>query len=149
MPTTTTLLEHAQKYVENTKNDWNYITPQDFYTTYFSQTKKNFLLLDVRKPEDYQRYHVKGSTNIFWLDLFDNLDQLDMSKKIFIMCYVGHTASQAMTLLRLLGYDAVAIKYGLGVSPVRGKPVAGWLTMGYPMVYPCPPCPKTTKKRVR
>jgi hypothetical protein len=39
-----------------------------------------------------------------------------------------------MTLLKLLGYQVVSIKYGYGISPVKGVPVAGWLDYGFPTV---------------
>lgn len=133
----TTLLDIVKEYTTNTKDDWNYITPRDYRCKYL-RPKKPHLLLDIRKPSDFEKFHIRGSINIFWLDLFkeENLAKLPTDKPIFIMCYVGHTASQAMTLLKLLGYKAVAIKYGFGVSPVEDVPVAGWLGMGYPIHIP-------------
>ena len=73
--------------------------------------------------------HVKGSKNIFWLNILDdkNLKKLSKDKPIFLICYVGHTSSQVLTLLKLLGYNVKSIKYGYGLSPVQGVPVAGWL----------------------
>jgi hypothetical protein len=47
---------------------------------------------------------------------------------------VGHTSSQVLTLLKMLGYDVSSIKYGYGLSPVQGVPVAGWLDYGLPIV---------------
>jgi len=46
---------------------------------------------------------------------------------------VGHTSSQAMVILKLLGYDVVSIKYGFGISPSPKIPIAGWLDFGYPV----------------
>lgn len=126
------------EYVKNTKSDWNYITPIDFYTNYHSKPnmKKNYILIDLRKPIDYKKFHIKGAKNIFWLDLFEksNLKKLSKDKKIFLICYVGHTSSQVMTLLKLLGYDVVSIKFGYGISPVKGIPVAGWLNYDLPTI---------------
>jgi len=97
---------------------------------------KDYLLIDLRKPEDYQKFHIDGSINIFWLNMFDdiNLQKLSRDKKIFLICYVGHTSSQVMTLLQLLGYNVTAIKYGYGVSPISDVPVAGWLDYKFPTV---------------
>jgi hypothetical protein len=33
----------------------------------------------------------------------------------------------------LLGYQATSIKFGYGLSPVKGVPVAGWLDYGLPV----------------
>jgi len=55
------------------------------------------------------------------------------NKKIFLICYVGHTSSQAMVLLKILGYDVTSIKYGYGVSPIVGVPISGWINYNYPV----------------
>jgi len=82
--------------------------------------------------------HIKGSKNIFWLNILDekNLKKLpkDKNKPIFLICYVGHTSSQVLTLLKLLDYNVVSIKFGYGLSPVKGVPVAGWLDYGLPTI---------------
>jgi len=122
-----------QKYLHDTKDDWNYITPKDFYEQYYN--KKGYLLIDLRDRNSYKKGHIKGAKNIFWLNVLDleYLKQLPKNKQIFLICYVGHTSSQVMVLLKLLGYKVTSIKYGYGISPVQGVPVAGWLDYGYPM----------------
>ena len=83
----------------------------------------------MRRKKDYQAFHMPYSVNMFWLDLLTtkNLNQLIdyqiEGKKIFLICYVGHTSSQAMTLLKLL---ATSIKFGYGVSPSKNVPIAGF-----------------------
>jgi rhodanese-related sulfurtransferase len=57
---------------------------------------------------------------------------LPKNKPIFLICYVGHTSSQILTLLKMLKYDVTSIKYGYGSSAVKGIPVAGWLNYGLP-----------------
>ena len=92
--------------------------------------------MDIRKPQDFKKGHIKGSKNIFWLDLLkkENLKKLPKNKKIVLICYVGHTSSQALVLLRLLGYDVVSLKFGMGISPSQGVPVAGWTDFGFDIV---------------
>jgi len=124
------LLDKLRKFLSDTKDDWNYILPEDLEK---QRKKKDFFLLDLRKSEDYAKGHIPGAKNIFWLDLLkdENLKKLPKDKKIIAICYVGHTASQALTILKLLGYDATALKFGMGTSPAKGVPVAGWLDYGY------------------
>jgi len=43
-----------------------------------------------------------------------NLEKLPRDKEIVIICYVGHSAGQALVMPRLLGYNAVVLKYGMG-----------------------------------
>ena len=135
-----TLLSLLRRYIKNTKDDWNYITPSDFYKNFFSKKNKNYVVIDLRRKKDYQAFHMPYSVNMFWLDLLTtkNLNQLIdyqiEGKKIFLICYVGHTSSQAMTLLKLLGINATSIKFGYGVSPSKNVPIAGWVQLRYPVV---------------
>jgi len=123
-----------KKYLHSTKNDWNYITPIDFYNNYYLK-KRDYFLIDLRSEKEYKKMHIKGAKNIFWLNILDekNLKKIPKDKHIFLVCYVGHTSSQVLTLLKLLGYNVTSIKFGYGLSPVQGVPVAGWLDYGLPI----------------
>jgi rhodanese-related sulfurtransferase len=127
--------EVFRQYLKSTKSDWNYITPVDFYNNYYFKNR-DYFLIDLRDENEYNKMHIPGAKNIFWLDILDenNLKKLPKNKTIFLVCYVGHTSSQVMTLLKLMGYDVVSIKFGYGLSPVKGVPVAGWFNYGFPMV---------------
>ena len=48
--------------------------------------------------------HIKGSKNIYWINILDekNLKKLPKNKFIFLICYVGHTSSQVLTILKML-----------------------------------------------
>jgi len=135
------LFERIDNYIKNTDTTWNYIIAPDLYKEITNGNKKLFLL-DVRKPKDYASGHIEGATNIFWKDLFssNNIDRLPCPKHnpsitIVVICYVGHTASQTLVLLRLLGFKAIVLKYGMGVSPVADIPRKGWKDYGLPLVY--------------
>lgn len=131
----------AHQYIDETGKDWNYITPADFYRKYHSRPAKRgtYVVIDLRRADVFKQFHLPGAKNIFWLDLLQprNLARLrgwaDKGKTIFLICYVGHTSSQAMTLLRMLGIPTTSIKFGYGISPVKGVPVAGWVQYGYPI----------------
>ena len=130
------LINKLRGYLYKTKNDWNYITPIAFYNDFFE--KQEYLLIDLRHPKDYKEGHVPGAVNIFWLTILDpqNIELLEKwskNKPIFLICYVGHTSSQVMTLLKILGYNIISIKYGYGLSPVKEVSIAGWLDYGLPM----------------
>jgi len=124
-----------REYLHRIKDDWNYITPMDFYNDYFLK-KKDYFLIDLRSEAEYNKMHIKGALNMFWMNVLDkkNLSKLPKDKPIFLICYVGHTSSQVLTLLKMLGYNVTSIKYGYGLSPVQGVPVAGWLDYGLPIV---------------
>jgi|GEM_PF-1644372 len=72
-------------------------------------------ILSVRKPEDDAKGRIPGAITIFWKDLWkpENLAKLPKDKKIVVYCYTGHTGGIAATILNLLGYDAVNLKFGM------------------------------------
>ena len=109
-------MEKLRDYLYDTKDDWNYITPTDFYKQYYH--KKPYLLIDLRDKQSYDKGHIQGAKNIFWLNILDQ--PLPKDKKIFLICY-----------------NVTAIKYGYGQSPVQGVPVAGWMNYGFPTVGRC------------
>jgi rhodanese-related sulfurtransferase len=127
-------IEILRNFLKETKDDWNYITAIDFYNSIY--LKKDFFLIDLRKEREFKKMHVKGAKNIFWLNILDekNIKTLPKEKTIYLICYVGHTSSQILTILKLLGYNVMSIKYGYGLSPIKGIPVAGWLDYGLPTV---------------
>lgn len=128
------MLEKLSQFVESIESDWNFIIPTELKVDLLKG--KNYFLLDTRKPEDYVKGHIEGATNIFWLDILkpENLKKLPRDRRIVICCYVGHTASQVLVMLRLLGFDARVLKFGMGRSPVVGVPVAGWENYGFETV---------------
>jgi len=120
---------YFEDFLKNTHSDWNYILPTQLH----KENLKNYYLLDVRKPKDFKKGHIQGSTNIFWKDLISlkNINKLPKNKEIIIICYVGHTASQILVMLKLLGYKARVLKFGIGESPTKGVKIAGWKKYGY------------------
>ena len=76
-----------RQYLHSTKDDWNYITPLDFYNQYYM--KKEYTLIDLRDKKSFHSMHIKGAKNIFWLDIFDekNLKKkfLPLSKTVVIL----------------------------------------------------------------
>ena len=90
-------LDTLRNFLKETKDDWNYITPLDFYNDYYLKNK-DYFLIDLRDEKSYKKMHVKGSKNIFWLNILDekNLKKLPKNKIIFLICYVGHTSSQVL-----------------------------------------------------
>lgn len=123
------ILEALQKFIDDTDKKWGYITPEELHKS----EKDKYYLLDIRDKETFKEGHIKGATNIFWQELLEdkNLSKLPKDKTILLVCYVGHTASQMLVALALLGYKVKALKFGMGISPVQGVPVAGWLNYGF------------------
>jgi hypothetical protein len=45
------MIYYFNKYLNNTKNDWNYVLPENLN----KMDKSNIFILDVRKPIDYKK----------------------------------------------------------------------------------------------
>ena len=82
-------------------------------------------IVDLRKPDDYAKGHVKNAINIPFGQLTKNLDKISTHKPVFVYCYSGQTAGQAVAVLKVLGYDAVTLKGGFNF---------GWTPEGLPVV---------------
>ncbi|MDP8208935.1 MAG: rhodanese-like domain-containing protein [Candidatus Electryonea clarkiae] len=153
---------------------------EDFVTTgsaYFGAGTKNItgdalyadmgngvelFVIDYRSADHYANVGhmdidaVTGSnaTLVNWAiaDLMDNLDEIPAGAKVVNVCYSGQTASQATSALRLLGYDAWNLKWGMcgwtsqdsiNLGKWSGLTAGGWdletesnasSTYDYPMV---------------
>lgn len=129
------LISACSRFVDCIPDNLNYITPEELQNSMNEESGEIFLL-DIRDKESFKRSHIKGAINIFLRELFkpENLSLLPKNKKIIICCWVGHTASQILTLLQLLGYDAIGLKYGMGVSAKVGEIQKGWLELDLPIV---------------
>ena len=73
------------------------------------------LILSVRSAEHYALGHVAGAINISWKELGkpENLAKLPTDKQIVVYCYTGHTGQVATTVLNMMGYNAVNLKFGM------------------------------------
>ena len=99
----------------------------------------DFFVVSVRAADVYALGHVEGAINIGWKALADpaNLASLPTDQPIMVYCYTGHTGQAAATALKLLGYDAINMKFGMmgwsddldvvGTTPFTTSP-------GYPTV---------------
>jgi rhodanese-related sulfurtransferase len=78
-------------------------------------TSNDPFVLSVRSPDHYALGHIPGAINIPWKNVaeLDNLAKLPKDKQIVVYCYTGHTGQIATTVLNLLGYDAVNLKFGM------------------------------------
>jgi rhodanese-related sulfurtransferase len=73
------------------------------------------VILDTRAAEDYAAGHIPGAVNVNVKEMFTaaNLAKLPADKQIISYCYSGQTASQVTAALRMLGYDAYNMQFGM------------------------------------
>jgi rhodanese-related sulfurtransferase len=97
-------------------NGFKAIKAADLYANLNDGDKSNDpVIIDVRKAEDYAAGHISGAANVTVGNLFktDTLAKLPKNKQVVLYCYSGQTASQATAALRMLGYDAYNMQFGM------------------------------------
>lgn len=88
---------------------------------------EDYTILSVRRADDYAAGHIAGAINVpFGANMQEGLAAVDTAKPVILYCYTGQTASQALAVMRLLGYEAYNLSGGMG-SAESG---AGWLGNG-------------------
>jgi len=92
------------------------------------KTSDQFVVIDIRKPEDFAKGHIKDAVNIPFAEVGNNLDKIaDLSKgkTPIVACYTGQTAGQTVAALNLVGTPARSLNLGM---------VSGWEAKGFPEV---------------
>ena len=70
---------------------------------------KNFVILDVRTPEEFAEEHLEKALNINIKDhsFLEKIKVLDITKTYLIHCHSGSRAARAATLMDELGFKKV------------------------------------------
>ncbi len=137
------LQEASDQYLK--QNKMLTVNPQDIYDKVVINSDTSYVLIDVRSAEHYANAHIPGSIHVNYGDAWreEKTAYLPKDKKIVVVDYSGHAASQVAALWNMLGYDAVAMKNGMaGWSKNReiigGSPMP-CDTLNYPVVQAAAP----------
>jgi rhodanese-related sulfurtransferase len=88
--------------------------------------------VSVRGAADYAKGHIRSAINIPWgKGMQAGFSVLPKNKKLIVYCYTGQTAGQTVAALRVMGYDAVSLRGGMGMP---SNAPSGWANKGYPVV---------------
>ena len=88
--------------------------------------------VSVQSSEEFARGHIEGAVNLPWGRGMDALlASLPKDKRLIVYCGSGQRSGQLVAALRLLGFDAVSLRNGLGTP---GNYPAGWTAKGYSLV---------------
>jgi len=92
-----------------------------------NRNNKDFIILDVRTPGEYESGHIKSAVNFdFYSETFiDDLKKLDKNKIYFIYCRSGNRSGNTLNIMKELDYKEL---YNL----IGG--ITGWISNGYPTI---------------
>ncbi len=113
--------EAATDYFANLPDDINKIGQAEFLEKV--EMEEDIFVLDIRQADAYAEGHVKGAVNAPWGPaIAENLANIPQDKTVYVYCYSGQTAGQAVATLRVAGVDAKSVNlgYNFGISKVEG-----------------------------
>jgi rhodanese-related sulfurtransferase len=68
-------------------------------------------IIDIRGPQDYAAGHIEGAVNSTLANILTTAE--NTTKTILVVCYTGQSAGHGVVALRLSGYDAKVLKWGM------------------------------------
>ena len=77
--------------------------------------------LDVRTPDEFKRGHLDHAINIPVDDLRERLDELDITKKVYVNCQSGFRSYLACRMLSAHGFDCAHLAGGYRLYRVLDK----------------------------
>lgn len=75
--------------------------------------KENITILDVREVDEFQAGHIEGALNAPLSTLENGYEQLDSSKRYFVICQGGMRSERACQFLETKGFDVVNVEGGM------------------------------------
>lgn len=90
-----------------------------------AKQKSGAFILDVRQPDEWNTFHIAGSTLIPLDQLPSRLNELPKELQIVVVCRTGHRSAQGRDILLNAGFTQVT-------SMVGG--LTQWTAAGYPTV---------------
>lgn len=67
----------------------------------------DFIVIDVRTPEEFNAGHIEESSNVEWEIISSIIDEVKKDQKIYLYCRSGRRSQKATDILIDLGYEDV------------------------------------------
>lgn len=77
------------------------------------QDVRDKLIIDIRKPEDFDKETYPGAVNIYWEEWGAHKDDIPGDKPVYLFCYTDLRATEIAELMRDAGYEIYAIENGM------------------------------------
>jgi len=104
------------------------VTPEDAFTLIQnSNGSKDFIILDVRTPEEFSEEHIENAINLNYYSktFIDDLNTLDKHKTYLVYCRSGNRSGKALSIMEELGYvEAYNMLDGINRWKAAGLPIS-------------------------
>ncbi|SIQ33285.1 3-mercaptopyruvate sulfurtransferase SseA, contains two rhodanese domains [Alkalispirochaeta americana] len=122
-PATVSLQDFAAGYLAGLPENRSYIVSMDDFVNDV-RSGKDMYIVDIRRADDYAKGHARGAVNVPWgtSAMWESIPYLPQDRTVYVHCYSGQTAGQAIVMMRLAGIQAVSVNSGwnLGIARVEG-----------------------------
>ena len=75
--------------------------------------KEDITILNVREVDEFQAGHIEGALNAPLSTLDKEYEQLDSSKRYYVICQGGMRSERACQFLETKGFDVVNVEGGM------------------------------------
>ena len=75
--------------------------------------KEDITILDVREVDEFQAGHIEGALNAPLSTLENGYEQLDASKRYYVICQGGMRSERACEFLETKRFDVVNVEAGM------------------------------------
>jgi rhodanese-related sulfurtransferase len=100
----------AQSHLSSKVAAGELLDPKDaFGLIQKNKTNPNFVVLDVRRPDEYSSGHIESAININYESggFKTELLELDKKKTYLVYCRTGRRSGQAVRLMKELGFENI------------------------------------------
>jgi rhodanese-related sulfurtransferase len=98
------------------------ITPAQAYAKF----QEGAFFLDVRSQDEWDQFHIAGSTLIPLEELQNRLNELPKDQDLVVVCLSGHRSQSGVTILQQAGFTHIfCLSGGLQAWTAAGYPVEG------------------------
>lgn len=102
----------------------------------------DYHIFDLRAAADFDLGHIKDAQNVTLAGLVDAAEAVGKDKSFLLVCYTGQNAARGTGILKMLGYNAKTLKWGMSAwhedfagkwnSNATDYPSPNWVTTGTP-----------------
>ena len=71
------------------------------------EDKDDFILMDLREPEEFEICHIEGSILVPFSEIEDHLSDFKTDREYVVHCKTGQLSEEALKLLKDKGYVSV------------------------------------------
>ncbi len=84
---------------------------------------KGVPILDVRNPDEYERFHLPGAQLIPLPDVPERIEEVPEDETVYVICGSGARSGRAVEFLNRQGLDTVNVRGGYKAWIEAGHPV--------------------------